>query len=123
MEGTAVHLAVRLTPRDIAAICAALVHVQHNAAGLSEIARAELAPRDAWLTDAEVDGLLSVLGSAEDVLVLTPSHTPVTVTEQSTQLLREAFELLNDADSRLDRRDWTREAKKLLRDPILDPRD
>jgi len=30
------------------------------------------------------------------------------------QLLREAFELLNDPDSTLDRRDWTREAKKWL---------
>lgn len=36
------------------------------------------------------------------------------------QLLREAFELLNDQDSQLDRREWTREARKVLRTPEQD---
>lgn len=47
---------------------------------------------------------------------------------RALQLLREAFDLLNDRDSRINLQDWNREAKKLLRPAValghdVDPRD
>lgn len=114
MDAAAVHLTVKFTPREVAALRAALVHVQHEPDGLSEVARLEL-DANVSLTDAEIDSVVSVLGHAAEVWVITANEAAVHVDDQRQQLLREAFELLNDADSALDVRDWTREARKVLR--------
>jgi len=114
MEGSAVRVAVKLTPREIAAMRAALRHVQHDAHGPSELARIEL-DEVAWLTDVEIDSLVGVLTNAGEVIVIAASGAGVQVDDHQRQLLREAYELLNDPDSRLDLRDWTREARIVLR--------
>jgi hypothetical protein len=114
MEGTAVCLAVKLSPREVAALRAALRHVQHEAGGPSELARIEL-DEGAWLTDGEIDSVVSVLTSASEFLVITASGASVRVDDPRAQLLREAHELLNDPESRLDVRDWNRAVRFHLR--------
>ena len=70
MDTTDVRFEITLSRREVAALCGALVDVQLNPEGLSEVGRIQL-DGEPLLTDTEIEQLLQRLRTAASVKVLT----------------------------------------------------